>query len=125
MISVFTNWRSGLQGKTLLKVVPVTLIALALMWIVIAQSAHDQKQRILRDSLTERLVFDAEIVALSLGNVANSVRNAANNSLTVGALVGQDIERVVKPFLSTYAIGTNNEHNVAIARLSRRINSLE
>ena len=109
------NWRSGLQGKTLLKVIPLAMIALALMWIVVAQSAHNQKKKILRDSLIKSLVFDAEIVALSLGNLANSLRNAATNSITVGALVGQDIERVVKPFLSTYAVNATKEHRVAIA----------
>ena len=115
-MSYRVKWRQprDLQGETLIRVLPLAFVALLGVWAAVAYSAREQQRQNLVDTVEFRLRAEARTLANSLQNISLSVRNAAKNSIVVGALVGQDIKRVVKPFLTTFAIGSTANHKAAI-----------
>lgn len=104
----------GLQGKTLIRVLPLALLILGSVWIIVAITAREQYRDSAKKTLDQRVDATALLFANHVSAAGKAARSAANNSITVGALIGQDLERVVRPFLASYTIMGYEAHEATI-----------
>ncbi|MEM8699475.1 MAG: ATP-binding protein [Pseudomonadota bacterium] len=98
------------QGATLAalvmrRVMPAALIGVAAIWAAVAYTERQQHTETLSNSLSESLEASAELVAAQIDQTFFSARSAARNAIAVSALFGQDIDRVVRPYLNSLVIG--------------------
>jgi signal transduction histidine kinase len=89
----------SLRAMVLRRVMPAALAVCVALWAAAAMLAHADFLRAQEKTLQQRLDSKAQLTVARIEALHESIHAMAANSITVGALIGQDIERVVRPYL--------------------------
>jgi signal transduction histidine kinase len=89
----------SLRAMVLRRVMPAALAVCVALWAAAALLAHADFLRAQENTLRQRLDSKAQLTVARVEALHESIHAMASNSITVGALIGQDIERVVRPYL--------------------------
>ncbi|MEM9060679.1 MAG: ATP-binding protein [Pseudomonadota bacterium] len=116
-----TASRRALRTLVLRRLMPPALAAGVCIWAITAYFAHLDHIERLRETLHQRLELRAAVTAERLEAVAEAVGNAARNSITIGAMADQNVDRVVRPYLKSIAFADATAERVALLDYRARL----
>lgn len=96
--------RSSLRTKVMLRVMPLMLACCLVLWATAAWRAHLQQIDTLTETLRLRLSAKLELMQARFNAVDDALGGSAQSSIMVGALTGQDLDRVVLPHLRSISL---------------------
>lgn len=104
----------GLSSQVLWRIMPLTLVSVTAIWLSMAFLARSQQMHSYIEAERQQLEAAAKLASVNLDDAVFSARSVAQNAITIGALYGQDIDRVVRPFLQSLIIGSDRVAFTAI-----------
>ena len=104
----------GLSSQVLRRLMPLAICAVAAFWLAVSYMQREQFVDGMKAGLTRSLTASANILAVHIDNAVASARSAAQNAIAIGALFGQDIDRVARPYLKSLIIGSEKVTHAAI-----------
>ncbi|MEL6478713.1 MAG: ATP-binding protein [Pseudomonadota bacterium] len=111
----------GLAAMVLRRVMPPALIGVALIWAGVFYTEREKLTSRFQTSLSETLETSSQLLSFQIAGSIVSARSAAKNAIAVSALIGQDIERVVGPFLRSIVIGQGRVKAAVIVDFSGEV----